>query len=284
MSKQWLAPAKLNLFLHITGQRSDGYHFLHTAFQFLDYSDELSFDLRTDGIINLVNSIEGVPDKDNLINRAAKILQEHPNCDSSISGADINLNKKLPMGGGLGGGSSNAATTLLALNKLWQLNISTDELKKIGLQLGADVPVFIHGESCIAEGIGEHFTPAIPEECWYLILIPSCHVKTSEIFSDSALTRNSKTLRIRAPLNWEELGKLRNDCEAVVTKRFPKIKQALSWLSDYGIARMTGTGCCVFCSFPTEQEAKKVQNLLQDEIKSFVAQGVNQSPAYRSLC
>jgi 4-diphosphocytidyl-2-C-methyl-D-erythritol kinase len=283
MSQQWLAPAKLNLFLHITGQRADGYHFLHTAFQFLDYSDELNFELRSDGIINLVNSIEGVPDSDNLINRAANILQQHPNCDASISGANINLNKKLPMGGGLGGGSSNAATTLLALNELWQLNISIDELKKIGLQLGADVPVFIHGESCIAEGIGEQFTPALPDECWYLILIPSCHVKTSEIFSDSALTRNSKTLRIRAPLNWEELGKLRNDCESVVTKQFPKVKQALSWLSNYGIARMTGTGCCVFCSFPTKQEAKKVQNLLSRDIKSFVAKGVNQSPAYRSL-
>jgi 4-diphosphocytidyl-2-C-methyl-D-erythritol kinase len=283
MSKQWLSPAKLNLFLHITGQRADGYHFLHTAFQFLDYSDELNFELRSDGIINLVNSIEGVPDKDNLINRAAIILQEHPNCDASISGVNINLNKKLPMGGGLGGGSSNAATTLLALNELWQLNIDIDELKRIGLQLGADVPVFIHGESCIAEGIGEQFTPATPDECWYLILIPSCHVKTSEIFSDSTLTRNSKTLRIRAPLNWEELGKLRNDCEAVVTKQFPKVKQALSWLSNYGIARMTGTGCCVFCSFPTKQEAKEVQNLIQDDIKSFVAKGVNQSPAYRSL-
>ncbi|MFT5452322.1 MAG: 4-diphosphocytidyl-2-C-methyl-D-erythritol kinase [Enterobacterales bacterium] len=283
MSNKWLAPAKLNLFLHITGQRADGYHLLHTAFQFLDYSDELNFELRSDGIINLVNSIEGVADKDNLINRAAKILQEHPNCDASISGANISLNKKLPMGGGLGGGSSNAATTLLALNELWQLNIGIDELKKLGLQLGADVPIFVHGESCIAEGIGEQFTPATPDECWYLILIPSCHVKTSEIFSNSALTRNSKTLRIRAPLNWEELGKLRNDCEAVVKKQFPKVEQALSWLSNYGIARMTGTGSCVFCSFPTEQEAKKVQNLLQDDIKSFVAKGVNQSPAYRSL-
>lgn len=283
MSKQWLSPAKLNLFLHITGQRSDGYHFLQTAFQFLDYSDELNFELRSDGIINLVNSIEGVPDKDNLIVRAAKILQQHSNCNASISGANINLSKKLPMGGGLGGGSSNAATTLLALNELWQLNISNNELKKIGLQLGADVPVFLHGESCIAEGIGEQFTPATPDQCWYLILIPACHVKTSEIFSDSALTRNSKTLRIRAPLNWEELGKLRNDCESVVKKRYPKVKQALSWLSDYGITRMTGTGCCVFCSFPTEQEAKKVQTLLQDDIKSFVAKGVNQSPAYRSL-
>jgi len=283
MSSLWLSPAKLNLFLHITGQRADGYHYLQTAFQFLDYSDELRFDLRSDGVINLVNSIEGVPDEDNLIIRAANILQQHINCYTFVSGVDIRLNKKLPMGGGLGGGSSNAATTLLALNELWQLNISNDELKQIGLQLGADVPVFIHGKSCIAEGIGEQFTPANPVQCWYLILIPSCHVKTSEIFSDSALTRNSKTLRIRAPLNWEELGKLRNDCESVVTKLYPEVKQALSWLSNYGIARMTGTGSCVFCSFPTEQEAKKVQNLLHDTIKSFVARGVNQSPVYRSL-
>ncbi|PCJ46113.1 MAG: 4-(cytidine 5'-diphospho)-2-C-methyl-D-erythritol kinase [Gammaproteobacteria bacterium] len=282
MSDIWLAPAKLNLFLHITGQRPDGYHNLHTAFQFLDYSDELTFTSRHDGIINLETPLKGVSDEDNLIIRAAKLLHSQANCNQQF-GVNIRLKKVLPMGGGLGGGSSNAATSLLALNQLWQLNLASHELKRIGLELGADVPVFIHGEACIAKGIGEEFTPAYPEQNWYLVLVPTCHVNTSEIFSDSALTRDSKTLRIRAPLNWEVLGKLRNDCESVVTKRYPEVKQALSWLSKYGVARMTGTGCCVFCSFPTEQEAKKVQNLLPLDLKGFVARGVNQSPVKRSL-
>lgn len=281
MKARWLAPAKLNLFLHITGQRDDGYHTLQTAFQFLDYCDELSFETSNDGVIALENSLPGVADKDNLIIRAAKKLHDHPTCDSNIKGVTIQLEKKLPMGGGLGGGSSNAATTLLALNELWQLNLPLDELKTIGLQLGADVPVFIHGEACIAEGIGERFSHAQPEQAWYLVLVPDCTVNTGEIFSDPTLTRNSKTIRIRAPLTWQVLGELRNDCETVVKNKYPEVNQALEWLSRFGLARMTGTGCCVFSAFPSAQDARKIASQVPEGMQAFVAKGVNQSPVNR---
>jgi len=283
MKSLWLSPAKLNLFLHITGQREDGYHLLQTVFQFLDYSDQLLFETRNDDVIALENSLPGVADEDNLIIRAARKLQAYSTNKAGKKGVNIQLLKKLPMGGGLGGGSSNAATTLLALNHLWQLDLTTDELKSIGLELGADVPIFIHGEACLAEGIGEQFTNIELEPCWYLVLVPNCQVNTGEIFSDPTLTRNSKTIRIRTSLNWAFLGTLRNDCEAVVKKRYPEVNQALEWLSQYGIARMTGTGCCVFTSFPSEQEARKIATLLPKSMQAFVARGVNKSPAQSTL-
>jgi len=282
MKTTWLSPAKLNLFLHITGRRPDGYHNLQTVFQFLDFSDELEFEITDDGKIGLEDSLAGVPHEDNLIIKAARSLQKYVK-KAPPSGVKIKLHKKLPMGGGLGGGSSNAATTLMALNQLWELGLSDEELKKIGLQLGADVPVFIHGQACVAEGVGERFTDVSPEQCWYLVLIPDCQVNTGEIFSDLALTRNSKTIRIRAPLNWEVLESLRNDCESVVKKRYPEVNQALEWLSEYGIARMTGTGCCVFSVFPSEEEARKIATRRPKGIQAFVARGVNKSPAFRSL-
>jgi len=280
MKSTWLSPAKLNLFLHITGRRADGYHNLQTVFQFLDYCDELQFDIQSDGKIRLESSLSGVPDEENLIVRAAKMLKQQANGKSHL-GVNIRLQKKLPMGGGLGGGSSNAATTLVALNQLWKLGLSENHLQGIGLELGADVPVFIHGKACFAEGVGERFTDVFPKECWYLVLIPDCHVNTGEIFSDPTLTRNSKTIRIRAPLNWEVSGSLRNDCESVVLRRYPEVNQALEWLSEYGIARMTGTGCCVFLDFPSEQEARKIANRRPEGIQSFVARGVNHSPLNR---
>lgn len=292
MKSKWLAPAKLNLFLHITGKRDDGYHNLQTIFQFLDYSDELFFEITNDGIIQLEKPIPGVPDEDNLIIRAAKMLREFADDKTDAlldnKGTIISINKQLPMGGGLGGGSSNAATTLVALNQLWQLNLSNEELKSIGLKLGADVPVFIHSQSCLAEGVGEKFTHVEPEQSWYLVIVPNCHVNTGEIFSNSSLTRNSKTLRIRPPLDWEVLGTLRNDCEALVKKLYPEVNQSLEWLSKYGLARMTGTGCCVFSPFPSEEEAGKIAALLPERlkaegVKAFVAQGVNQSPLSRSF-
>ncbi len=295
MKSKWLAPAKLNLFLHITGKRDDGYHNLQTIFQFLDYSDELFFEITNDGVIQLEEPLAGVPDEDNLIIRAAKMLRAFVDektgglSDSSShsfsdgKGATISINKRLPMGGGLGGGSSNAATTLVALNHLWQLDLSDDELKTIGLKLGADIPVFIHSKACLAEGVGEKFTNVEPEQCWYLVIVPDCHVNTGEIFSNSSLTRNSKTLRIRPPLDWEVLGTLRNDCEALVKKLYPEVNQSLEWLSKYGLARITGTGCCVFSPFPSEEEAGKIAALLPEGVKAFVAQGVNQSPLSRSF-
>ena len=278
-----LSPAKLNLFLHITGRRSDGYHELQTLFQFLDYADELSFESRDDGIIELKDSIEGVADEENLIVKAALILQKYHTSQVTKPGVTIGLKKNLPMGGGLGGGSSNAATTILALNELWNMQLSQFEMQKIGLSLGADVPVFIHGRTCLAEGIGEEFSPVEVVESWYLVLIPDCKVNTGEIFSDPALTRNSKTFRIRASLTWEDLGKLKNDCETVAKAKYPEINQALTWLSQYGIARMTGTGCCVFSAFSTEEKAKNIASKRPDGLKAFVARGVNQSPACRAI-
>ena len=279
MKSTWLSPAKLNLFLHITGQRPDGYHELQTLFQFLDYSDELTFETRNDGVIRLENSLDGVADEDNLIVRAAKQLRSFASNRTHNKGANILINKRLPMGGGLGGGSSNAATTLLALNQLWNLELTIDELKIIGLQLGADVPVFIHGQTCLAEGIGDIFIDIDTEPCWYLILVPNCHVSTSKIFSDPALTRNSKTIRIRTPVTWRVLGELGNDCEAVVKKEYPEVNQALEWLSKYGIARMTGTGCCVFSPFHSEKEACKIAACRPKGMHAFVARGINLSPA-----
>ncbi|MCP3674956.1 MAG: 4-(cytidine 5'-diphospho)-2-C-methyl-D-erythritol kinase [Gammaproteobacteria bacterium] len=287
MTSKWLAPAKLNLFLHITGKRDDGYHNLQTIFQFLDYSDELSFEITNDGVIQLEEPLVGVPDEDNLIIQAAKMLRafagKKTDGFSDRKGTTVSINKRLPMGGGLGGGSSNAATTLVALNYLWQLNLSNDELKIIGLKLGADVPVFIHRKACLAEGVGEKFTDVEPEQCWYLVIVPDCQVNTGEIFSNSSLTRNSKTLRIRPLLDWEVLGVLRNDCEALVKNLYPEVNQSLEWLSKYGLARMTGTGCCVFSPFPSEEEAGKIAALLPEDVKAFVAQGVNQSPLSRSF-
>ncbi len=287
MISTWLSPAKLNLFLHINSRRPDGYHNLQTVFQFLDFCDELTFEITNNELIKMESSLPGVPDEDNLIIKAARKLKAY-NGKNPQAGVTIGLKKKLPMGGGLGGGSSNAATTILALNQLWDLNLSEKTLQDIGLELGADVPVFIHGKACLAEGVGERFTDSSPDECWYLVLIPNCHVNTGEIFSDPTLTRNSKTIRIRAPLNWEVLGSLRNDCESVVLKRYPEVNQALKWLSEFGMARMTGTGCCVFSAFPSKEEASKIAALLSKSkkakgITSFVARGVNESPVMRSL-
>lgn len=277
MKLRWLSPAKLNLFLHITGRRPDGYHELQTLFQFLDYCDEFEFESRDDGIIELENPIEGVANEDNLIIKAANKLKALPQCRANM-GVSIKLKKNLPMGGGLGGGSSNAATTLLALNQLWELHLSRDELKAIGLTLGADVPVFIHGEACLAEGVGEQFSPVSVEESWFLVIKPDCHVNTGEIFLNPSLTRNTKNSRIRAPMNWEILGSFKNDCESVVRKLYPDINQALDWLSQYGLARMTGTGSCVFSPFPSEEEASKIATLLPKDMKALIAKGVNKSP------
>jgi len=278
MTKVWQSPAKLNLFLHITGQRDNGYHELQTAFQFIDYCDEMTFDVSasTNAKICLKESIDGVEDAENIIVKAAEALKEH--CNNSKIGAMISIKKNIPMGGGLGGGSSNAATTLIALNQLWKLNLSKNELMKIALELGADVPFFIHGSAAIAQGVGEIFETMEMEECYYLVLIPDCHINTGEIFSNLKLTRNSKTIRIRAPLNWEVLKTFRNDCEAVVTNDFNDVNHALKWLSQYGTARMTGTGSCVFLPCKSQQVAQQIEQQIPDGIKSFIAKGLNQSP------
>lgn len=278
-----LSPAKLNLFLLVTGRRTDGYHSLQTLFQLLDYGDTLRF-ARSDAL-TLAPELPGVPSADNLILRAAKLLQQHTGCRQ---GATIEIDKRLPMGGGIGGGSSNAATTLLALNHLWNLQLSLAELAALGLQLGADVPVFVHGHTAWAEGIGEQLKPVALPPRNYLILVPPCSVSTARIFSDSALTRNSSPITIRAFLR--EGG--RNDCEPVTRKLYPEVDLALTELSRFAPAQMTGTGACVFATFDSEDgdERSATETVLQQVLqrlpatfRGFVATGVNRSPVHTAL-
>ncbi|GGY68833.1 4-(cytidine 5'-diphospho)-2-C-methyl-D-erythritol kinase [Marinobacter zhanjiangensis] len=273
------SPAKLNLFLHITGRRADGYHELQTLFQFLDYGDTLTFRLRDDARINLQPELTGVPRDQNLIIRAAEHLQA---TTGTSLGADIILDKRLPMGGGLGGGSSNAATTLLALNHLWQTALSEDRLAELGLALGADVPVFVRGRAAMAEGVGEKLTPASPPEDWFVVLKPDVEISTADIFSNAGLTRNTPRITIAPAFEGDASG-YRNDCEDVVKRLYPEVKNSLDWLSKFGPARLTGTGACIFGRFPTEAEARSVWAEKPTGITGFVARGVNRSPLHKKL-
>ena len=277
------APAKINLFLHIIGRRDDGYHLLQTVFQLLDYCDELKFTSNNTGQITLSPDIADLPTKQNLIWKAAYRIQAHQNPnkleDKSLMGVHIHVNKRIPMGGGLGGGSSNAATTLVGLNKLWDLQLSTHELAEIGVELGADVPVFIAGQSAWAEGIGENLTPVELPSQWYLVITPNCHVSTAKIFQNKELTRNTSPIRIAAFL----AGGGQNDCEPLVRKLYSEVDNALIWLNQHGEARLTGTGACVFASFRAEEDAKLALKALPKGLKGFVARGLNQSPLQRSL-
>ena len=270
------SPAKLNLMLHILGRRTDGYHELQTLFQFVDHGDELAFALREDGEIRLHADLKGVPHDSNLIVKAARLLKAHA---ASPLGADIWLSKVLPMGGGIGGGSSNAATTLLGLDHLWQLGLSEDVLAELGLQLGADVPVFVRGHAAFAEGVGEKLTPVEPAEPWYLVLVPQVSVSTAEIFSDPLLTRDSPPIKVRPVLE----GNSRNDCTPVVERRYPEVRNALNLLGKYTEAKLTGTGSCVFGAFPNKAEADKVSALLAETLTGFVAKGSNISMLHRKL-
>ena len=271
VSRHWPAPAKLNLILHITGQRQDGYHLLQTVFQFIDFSDLLDFNLRDDAVISRQSDWQGVVEADDLIIRAAKALQQASACRL---GVDIILQKRLPAGGGLGGGSSDAATTLVALNHLWGLELTVDQLAEIGLQLGADVPVFVRGKAAWAEGVGEQLTAIEPEEYWYLVLRPDCSVSTEEVFNSSDLTRNTPAIRIRDFL--EDGG--HNDCESVVRNLYPQVAEALDWLSQFAVARMTGTGSCIFAGFDKQQQAESVYEKLPQGWEGFVVKGLNNSP------
>ncbi len=270
------APAKLNLFLHITGRRADGYHDLQTLFQFLDYADELSFALREDGEIRLHSQLRDVAHDSNLIVKAARQLQHASGCRL---GADIWLDKHLPMGGGLGGGSSDAATTLLGLNHLWQLGWDKDRLAILGLSLGADVPVFVHGHAAFAEGVGEKLTAVELDEPWFLVAIPQVTVSTAEVFSDPELTRDTPANKLRSLLE----GGGRNDCQPVVQKRYREVDNALILLNKFVPTRLTGTGACVFGSFPNEDDADKVARQLPATLPSFIAQGRNVSMLHRKL-
>jgi 4-diphosphocytidyl-2-C-methyl-D-erythritol kinase len=270
------SPAKLNLFLHILDRREDGYHNLQTLFQLLDYGDQLSFSANKQSEINITSNIEAVAPRDNLVFKAATALQQATDCKW---GCDIELDKKLPMGAGLGGGSSNAATTLVGLNSLWQCNLSLDQLAEIGGELGADIPVFVKGFSAFAEGIGDKLTPISLDEFCYLVVTPKIKVSTEQIFCHSELTRNASAIKIRALS--EEL--YRNDCQSVVETLYPQVKQVLDWLQRYGNPLMTGTGASVYCRFDSEQEAKQAQKTVPTSWNSFVAKGVNQSPLHQQL-
>lgn len=277
ISRNWPAPAKLNLFLHINGRRADGYHELQTLFQFIDCCDMLDFKVTETPELILHSNMSGVvADSDNLILRAAKSLKQTTGFNG---GAEIWLDKRLPMGGGLGGGSSDAATTLVALNKLWHTQLSTEELAKIGLKLGADIPVFIHGFAAFAEGVGERLQAVNPSEPWYLVIAPDAHVSTADVFQDPLLPRDTPKLAIDALMSqpWA------NDCQKLVVSKYPQVAKALGWLLEYAPSRMTGTGACVFGEFTQQQQALAALAKLPSEMQGFVAQGMNLSPLITRL-
>ncbi len=272
----WPSPAKLNLFLYITGRRANGYHELQTIFQFLDHGDDLTITANDSGDITLTPEIPGVALEENLIWRAAVALQQFTGCQF---GADIQLNKILPMGGGIGGGSSNAATVLVALNYLWQTDCSEDQLAEIGLKLGADVPVFVRGHAAFAEGVGEEISKVEPEEKWYLVVRPNVSIATVDIFTHPDLTRNTP----KRPLSVLLKSDYGNDCEKIVRLLYPEVDKQLSWLLQYAPSRLTGTGSCVFAEFSSENSARNVLEQLPDNVTAFVAKGNNISPLYRTL-
>jgi 4-diphosphocytidyl-2-C-methyl-D-erythritol kinase len=276
----WPAPAKLNLFLHIVGRRPDGYHELQTCFQFVDLCDEISIEVRADGRICRVVALADVAEDADLCVRAARALQTAAGCPL---GADIGVLKRIPMGGGLGGGSSDAATCLVALNHLWKLHWSVDDLAALGLKLGADVPVFVRGRAAWAEGIGERLTPLYPPlapfETNYLILKPNVGVGTAGVFQDPELTRNSAPITIHGFL----ASGGRNDCLGVVRRRYPEVARVLDWLSDFGPARLTGTGACVFLAVETMDRGREILGRLPPAIDGFLARGLNDSPLLERL-
>lgn len=303
------SPAKLNLFLHITGRRSDGYHQLQTVFQLLDYGDSISLETCADNSISLSQSLSGVPDSDNIAIRAALLLQQYiiqhdiDRDSTGTLGAKISIAKKIPMGGGLGGGSSNAASTLLGLNYLWQAGLSTEQLAELGLSLGADVPVFVHGFSSFAQGVGEQLQALSLPKRWFIVIKPPVSVPTATIFSHAQLTRDTLPIRIAAvfepPEALSESSKysaeiepilhpdLRNDCEAVVRADYPAIDEALQWLGQQsgqiGVARLTGTGACIFASFATQVAAQAVLDRLPVGLSGFIAAGTDRSTAHKAL-
>ena len=272
-----LAPAKLNRFLHITGRREDGYHLLQSIFQFLDYGDEVHLCRRDDGQITRSSSLEGVPAEQDLVVRAAQALQRH---SGTALGVDITVDKKLPMGGGLGGGSSDAASVLLGLNALWQLDCSLDELAELGLALGADVPVFVRGRSCWAEGVGEQITPIQIDEPWFVVLAPSVSINPGKLFSHPALTRDCPIRKIRGLETGAQVDDLSNVFEPLVRREYPPVDEAMRFLEAFSTARLTGTGACVFSVFDSQSEAQRVFEQRPSDLQGFVAKGVNVSPAH----
>ncbi|AMO93569.1 4-(cytidine 5'-diphospho)-2-C-methyl-D-erythritol kinase [Collimonas fungivorans] len=274
------APAKLNLFLHVTGRRPDGYHLLQTVFQLVDFSDLLHFEVRADGEVRRTTEIPGVPQESDLIVRAARLLQNaiHERTGTAAPGADIAIEKNLPMGGGLGGGSSDAATTLMALNHLWQGGLSREELMVLGLQLGADVPFFLFGQNAFAEGIGESLQKLDTPGLWFVIIQPGVTIPTALIFSSSELTRSTKPVKMTdfSIASKKLFGK--NDLEPVAARQFPEVADAIKWLGKHGDARMTGSGACVFCGFTQEEQADEVLKLVPNRWKAWKARAMQEHP------
>ena len=279
------APAKLNLFLHVVGRRADGYHLLQTLFRFIDLQDTLHFSLREDGEIRRTNAVEGVPEERDLCVRAARLLQSDTGC---ALGVDITVEKHIPMGGGLGGGSSDAATTLIALNRLWSLGLSRKRLMQLGLRLGADVPVFVFGENAFAEGVGEQLQAYPLPEAWYLVLFPPVQVPTAQIFAHPELTRNAVSITMRA-LSERQLcdeRQLRNDLQPLVCELYPEVARFIASLDDlraghdFGKAMMTGSGSCVFAEFSSRSAAETVMKQLPDGMRGVVAQGLAKHPLH----
>lgn len=269
------APAKLNLFLHVVGRRADGYHLLQTLFRFLDVGDELEIRPRTDGDIRILSPLPGVPPERDLCWRAAQALRQQA---GRVPGADIRLVKRLPLGGGLGGGSSDAATVLLVLNRLWGLRLSRRALQDLALSLGADVPVFVFGRSAFAEGVGEQLTAWTPPPASYVVLTPPVHVSTPAIFAHPALTRDTPSVTISALPEGLLNGDLHNDLEPLARALHPEVAEAIAWLSRWGVARMTGSGACVFAAFPDRVQAEQVFGRRPEGWTGFVADGVDRHP------
>lgn len=265
------APAKLNLMLRVVGRRADGYHLLQTVLRFIDYADTLRYRLREDGVIARVNDVAGVPAEDDLAVRAARLLKSSA---GTRLGAEITLEKRLPLGGGLGGGSSDAATTLLALNRLWGADLPRERLLALALELGADVPVFVLGENALAEGVGERLTPVELPPAWYLVLVPPVAVPTARIFAHPELKRDSNPIRIQR-FSAEQAG---NDLEPIVCREYPEVARHLDWLRRAAPAWVTGSGACVFAAFPAERAAREVWAQAPAGMQGFIAQGLARHP------
>ncbi|MDT8407824.1 MAG: 4-(cytidine 5'-diphospho)-2-C-methyl-D-erythritol kinase [Methylococcales bacterium] len=276
MPERWAAPAKLNLLLKVVGRREDGYHLLQTVFQFLDWCDWITFEPEPTGIVTLAKPLCGVAEAEDLTVRAARLLLAETDVRAGVR---IGVEKNLPMGGGLGGGSSDAATTLVALNALWGLGLSKADLMRLALRLGADVPVFVFGHAAWAEGVGELLTEIKPDECWAVVLRPACHIDTGEVFRSDLLTRNSKPVTIT---DFSE-GLADNDCLPAVKVLYPEVAKAMSVLSRYGESRLTGTGSCVFVLFPEKEKAAQAFQELRAQWNVCLVKTLNCSPLYSAI-